>query len=153
PVGPVVHGIDAPRVAGAVVGDLADPVHEGIAQLEVLRLHVDLRAQDRGALLDLARPHLAEEGEALLRRAVAVGALAAGLVERAAARADLLDALLVDVGLALHDELLGPLVELPEVVRREVEALAPVVAEPADVALDRLDVLLALRLRVRVVEA
>ena len=51
------------------------------------------------------------------------------------------------------DELLGPLIELLEVIGRVIEVLAPVEAEPSDVALDLVDVLLRLLHRVRVVEA
>ena len=67
--------------------------------------------------------------------------------------ADLVGREVVDVGLAGPDQVDGPVVELLEVVRRVVEVLAPVEAEPADVGLDRVDVLLLLLLRVRVVEA
>src|SRR5213075_1345223 len=47
----------------------------------------------------------------------------------------------------------GPVVELVEVVGGVVEMVAPVEAEPADVLLDRVDVLLLFLDRVRVVEA
>ena len=67
--------------------------------------------------------------------------------------ADLVGRQVVDVGLAVADQLDGPVVELLEVVGRVVEVLAPVEAEPADVGLDRVDVLLLLLDRVRVVEA
>jgi hypothetical protein len=58
-----------------------------------------------------------------------------GLGQRAAVLADLLAGEVVDVGLAGSDQVLGPLVELLEVVRGVVEVLAPVEAEPAHVAL------------------
>jgi hypothetical protein len=59
----------------------------------------------------------------------------------------------VDIGLAGRDEVNGPVVELMEVVGRVVEMLAPVEAEPPDVLLDRVDVLLLFLDRVGVVEA
>ena len=49
--------------------------------------------------------------------------------------------------------MLGPLIELLEVIRRVIEVTVPVVAEPAHVALDRVDVLLLFFGRVGVVEA
>ena len=58
----------------------------------------------------------------------------------------------VDVRLAGLDEMDGPLVELVEVVGREVEMLAPVEPEPANIRFDRVDVLLLFLDRVRVVE-
>ena len=85
--------------------------------------------------------------------AIAVWRLPAGLGQRAAVLADLIGREVVDVRLARADELLGPLVELLEVVAGVIEVLAPVEAEPADVAHDRVDVLLALLGGIGVVEA
>ena len=44
-VGEVVHRIDRPLVARAVVVNPADPNHDRISKVQVRRLHVDLRAQ------------------------------------------------------------------------------------------------------------
>ena len=66
--------------------------------------------------------------------------------ERAARLADLVGGLVVDEGQALLDEVDGPGVQLLEVVGRVVEVLAPVEPQPADVGLDRVDVLLLLLL-------
>jgi hypothetical protein len=67
--------------------------------------------------------------------------------------AHLLGRLVVHIGEALPDQVLGPGVELLEVVRGVVQVLAPVEAEPADVGLDGVDVGLLLLHRVGVVEA
>ena len=125
----------------------------GSRRLMLRRGHVDPGAQHARAVGELAGAHALEQVEALLGRPVAPRALAAGLGERAAVLADLVGGEVVDVGLAGPDEVDGPLVELLEVVRGEVEVLAPVEAEPADVGLDGVDVLLLLLDRVRVVEA
>ncbi len=61
--------------------------------------------------------------------------------------------LVVHIGLAGSDEVLGPGVELLEVVRGVVKVLAPVEAEPVHVALDGVDELLLLLGRIGVVEA
>src|SRR5439155_26917193 len=84
---------------------------------------------------------------------VAPGAVLARLGEGAAVLADLVSGEVVDVGLAGVDQVDGPLVELMEVVGGVVEVLTPVEAEPADVLLDRVDVLLLFLDRVGVVEA
>jgi hypothetical protein len=130
-----------------------DAVQDRVAQVDVARGHVDLRAQHARAVGELAGAHAREQVEALLGGPVAPRALAAGLGERAAVLADLVGREVVDVGLAGLDEVDGPLVELLEVVRREVEVLAPVEAQPAHVGLDGVDVLLLLLDRVGVVEA
>src|SRR3990167_8681174 len=44
---------------------LADPVHDGIAQVDVAGGHVDLGAQGLGAVLELAPAHALEEIQAL----------------------------------------------------------------------------------------
>ena len=49
--------------------------------------------------------------------------------------------------------MLGPFVELLEIVRRVVEVVAPVEAQPADVALDGVDIFLLLLGGIGVVEA
>ena len=117
------------------------------------RAHVDLGAQHACTVRELARAHAAEQVEVLLDRALPERAVLAGLGERAALDAHLLLALVVDVGLAFLDQVLGPVVELLEVVGRVIEVLAPVEAEPAHVGLDGVDVLLLLPGRVGVVEA
>ncbi len=86
-------------------------------------------------------------------RPLAPGAVLTRLGEGAAVLANLVGREVVDVGLAGPDQVNRPFVELIEVVGREVEMLAPVEAQPADVFLDRVDVLLLLLDRVRVVEA
>src|SRR5262249_23312733 len=73
--------------------------------------------------------------------------------QRAAIRADLLGGQAVNVRLAVADQQLGELVEALEVVGGVEEVGSPVEPEPADVLLDRVDVLDVLLERVRVVEA
>ncbi len=149
----VVRRVDAPRVAGARMRRVQDPVQHRVAQVDVRRGHVDPGAQHARAVGELAAAHPLEEVEVLLDRAVAPRAVPAGLGQRAAVLADLVGREVVDVGLAGPDQVDGPLVELLEVVGRVVEVLAPVEPEPADVRLDGVDVLLLLLGRVRVVEA
>ena len=149
----VVHRIDAPRVAGPVMVGAADPVEHGIAQGDVRRRHVDLRAQHVGAVLELAGPHARKQVEVLLDGPVAVRAFTAGLGQRAAVLADFLGAEAVDVRLAGHDQVDGVVVERLEVVRGVKRLAMPVEAQPADVLLDRVDVLDVFFRGVGVVEA
>ena len=149
----VVHGVDAPLLASAVVGCMPDPVERGIAHGQVGRGHVDLGAQDVAAVREFAGAHAAEEIEILVHGAVPVGALPARLLEGSAVFPDLVGRQVVDVGLAHLDELLGVGVELLEVVGGVELPVVPAAAEPADVLLDGVDVLSLLLGRVRVVEA
>ena len=136
-----------------MVRGLPDPVHDRIAQVDVARRHVDLRAQGLRAFLELARAHAAEQVQVLRDGAIAVRALAARLRQGATVLGHLLRGEIVHVGLAPLDQLHGPLIELLEVVARVVEVLAPVVAQPAHGVDDRVDVLLALLDGVGIVEA
>ena len=63
----VVHRVDAPVVAGAVVVRVADAVDGRVAHVHVRRGHVDLGAQDVLAVLVLAGLHVAEQVAAILR--------------------------------------------------------------------------------------
>ena len=49
-MGPIVHRVNAPLVAGAVVLGVHDAVHNGIAHVEIGGVHVDLGAQGAGAI-------------------------------------------------------------------------------------------------------
>ena len=152
-VGPVVHGVDAPLRARAVVLRVEDPVEHRVAQVHVRRGHVDLRAERVRSVLELAVLHPFEQVEVLFNGAVSVRTLAARFVPPPAVRARFLRTQAADVGLALADQFQRPFVELVEVVRRVERFAAPVETEPAHVALDGLDVLGVFRGRVRVVEA
>ena len=136
----VVHGIDAPLAALAVVLKVAYPVNYRVAHVEVAAREVNLRAQGVLIVRELARPHAAEEVEVFLDRPVAPGAAGRG-AHVAAVLAELLGRQLADVGETLLYKLLGVLIGLLEIVRAVEEAVAPVEAQPVDVLLDGLDVL------------
>ena len=152
-VGPVVGGVDVPGVARARVGGVEDAVHDRVAQDDEGRGHVNPGPQHAGAFGELPGAHTAEEVEVLLDAAVAVGAGAARLGQRAAIFADLVGAQVVHVGFAVADKLLGPVVELLEVVAGVKEAAVPLRPQPGGVFHDGVNVLLLLLLRVGVVEA
>ena len=134
-VGEVVHRIDAPLVAGAVMVRELDAVQQRVAEHHVGMGHVDLRAEDLLPFRVLAGAHLAEELQVLFRGTVAPRAGDAGLVHGAAVHADLVLRLVIDIGETALDELFGPLVQLLEVVGG-VKLFVPMESEPLDVLLD-----------------
>ena len=150
-MGEVVHRIDRPGVAAAVVAGVLDAVEQRVAHLHVGRGHVDLAAQHVGAVRELAGAHAGEEVEVLLHGPVAVRAGPAGLGDGAPVVADLVLVQAVHVGLAHPDQLDGEAVQPLEVVRGVEQVPPPVEAQPAHVPLNRLDVLQILGLRVGVV--
>ena len=99
------------------MGGVFDAIQQGIAEHHVRMRHVNLGAQDLLAVGILAVPHFAEEFQVLFGGTVAPGALGAGLVHGPASRADFVLRLVVHIGQAAVDELLGPGIELVEVIR------------------------------------
>ena len=136
----VVHRVDAPGIARAVVVRLFDAVEQRVAHLHVGRGHVDFGAQHQRAGFELTGPHAGKKIEVLLHAAVPEGAVFALFGERAAVLAHLLLGQLADVSLAAADQHLGELVELLEVVRGVVEVFPPFETEPAHVGHDGIDV-------------
>ncbi len=143
-VRPIVDRVNAPFVAGAVVFHVQDAIHHRVAQVYIGRGHVDLGAQDLGAVRKLAGFHAREEVEVFFDRTLAVGAVFAGIFEGATVFADLVGGLVVDIGQAFFDQRDSPFVELGEVIGGVVFVLAPLETQPADVLFDRVDVLLFL---------
>ena len=152
-VGEGVHRVDAPGVAGAMVGGVADAVDRRVTQVDVGARHVDLRAQDVGAFGELAGAHAREEVEVFVHAAVAVRAVLARLGQRATVGAHLLGRLRVHIGLPGPDQAQRAVVHAVEVVRGEVQVFAPLEAEPLHRLEDGVDVLLLFLLGVGVVEA
>ncbi len=148
----VVHRVDAPGVAGAVVLGVADPVQQRIAHLHVRRRHVDLGAQHAGAVGELAGLHAPQQVEVVGHGAVTERRWPTRLGQGAAVLPDLLVGQVTHVGQAVVHEALGQLVHAREVVGRE-QHRGRREAEPAHVVLDRLDVLDVLLGRVGVVVA
>ena len=140
PVGVVVHRVDAPPVARAVVAGVEDAVHHRIAQVDVGRGHIDLGPQRARAFGELAPAHALEQVQVFLHRAAAVRALFTRFGQRPAVLAHLVRAQVADIGLALFNQLDRPQVELLEVIRGVVLAVLPVVAQPMDILFDRIDV-------------
>ena len=128
-----------------------------VAHVDVGAGHVDLGAQHGGAVGQLAVPHVAEALQVLVDAAAAEGAVGAGLAEVAAVGAHLLGALLVHVGQAGLDQVLGRAVHEVEVVAGVVQVAGavgvPGEAQPLHGVQDAVDVLLVFLLRVGVVEA
>src|SRR5262245_32020868 len=149
----VVGRIDAPRRAGSVMRRMADAVQRRVSHVDVRRRHVDRRTQHMRAVCELARAHASEQIEILFDGAAAIRTVLPGLCERAAIVANLVGSQAVDVRLAVTDQLLGEAVELLEVVGGVEETVGPVETQPADILLDRLDVLGVFLRGIRIVEA
>ena len=114
--------------------------------------HIDLRAEHLLAVGISALFHLTEQLQVLLDAPVAVRTVHARLVHGAAVCGDFLLGFVIHIGETALDKLLGPLVELVEVVRC-VALLLPLEAEPLDVFLDGINIFGVLLGRIGVVVA
>ena len=76
---PIVHRVDAPRIAGALVGCMANAVHHGVPQIDVGRTHVDLGSQDPCAVGKFAGLHSLEQIQVFGNGPIAIGAVTARL--------------------------------------------------------------------------
>lgn len=135
-VGEVVHGVDVPFRACAVVGVLDDAIHYGVAEVHVGRRHVDFGAEHSRSFGEFARVHTHEQVEIFLYRTRAVGALGAGRGGRALLGGNFFRGLVVDISLPLLDHPHGKVEKLGEIVGGVIFAVAPVEAEPVDVLAD-----------------
>ena len=153
PMREIVGRVDMPRVAGARMRAVQNAVEHRVAHIDVAGRHVDLRPEHPLTLGELPGPHAGEQVQALFRRPVAIGAIPARLGQRAAILPHLVGRQIVDIGLARADQMHRPVVKLLKIVRREIEMLAPIEAEPAHVRLDRVDIFVLFLGRIGVVEA
>ncbi len=128
----VVHRVDIPLVASAVVRTADDAVHNWVAHVHVWRVHINFGAQYHRAFLVHTGVHFLEALEAFLGGTVAEGAFDTGNGRIGALFGNLVGSLLIDVCLAFADKHLGPFVKLVEIVGR-VEQLVVLEAEPLDV--------------------
>ena len=149
----VVARIDRPFVAGARMGGVQDAIQHGIAQVDVARRHIDFCAQHPRPVRKLARLHAAEQIEVFRNRPRAERAVLAGLGQRAAVDANLFLRLVVDIGKASANKAFRPFVQALKVVGGIERLARPLIAEPAHVGLDGIDIFLLFLGRIGVVEA
>ena len=138
---------------GARVRRVQDAIQDGVPQVHVAGSKVDLRPQHAGTIRKLAAAHIAKQAEICFHRTVAIGRSTARFGQRAAHRPHLVGGRVVDIGEAGANEVLCPVVQRLEIVRRMVQMLAPVEAKPVYVPLDGVDVFLLLLHGIGIVEA
>ena len=147
----VVHRIDAPLVSGAVMFGVQDAVHHRVAHIEIGRSHVDLGAQHARAVGEFPGLHALEQIEILFHRTVSIPAVLPLLGQRPAILPDLIGGQIVDISLAILDQLDRPFIELVKIIGGIVETI-PVETQPLDVLHDRVHIFDVFFFWIRVVE-
>ena len=150
----VVQRIDTPLIALTVMMCTHDAVNRRVAQVHVRTCHVDLGTQRLRAVGKLAVAHVLEQLEVLLNRTVAVRTRLARLGQRAAVLAHFLLRQIVNIRLAVLDQLYRAVKAGFKVVRAVVHTAARLLAgQPLDVLPDGVYILGILLDRVGVVIA
>ena len=118
----VVHWIDRPGVACAMVMGMANPIQDRVAQIDIRRAHVDAGTQHMRALGLAAGAHLAQKREALCGGSIAKSRVGTRFGQGAAMFADLIGALRVDIGMTRLHQVLGKAIKMLEVVACVIES-------------------------------
>ena len=152
-VGEVVGRVNHPLGARLVVRGLANAIQDRVAHIHIGRGHIDLRPQHLLAVGELPGLHARQQIAVFRHAAFAIRAVFTGFCERTAVFPRLLGVQVTDIGKPLVHQVQGPVVQLLEIRGGETHLAIPLVAQPAHVFLDGIDVLLALLFGVGVVEA
>ena len=151
-VSEIIHRVDFPISAGAVMGSLDYAIHDGVAEVHVRRSHVDFCAKHSGAFVKLSFVHAFEEIEILLYRPIAVRRRGAGSGGCAFLCGNLFGCLVVDICFPFFDHAYCQIIELGEIIGGISLVLTPVKAEPMDVFTDGVDIFCVLLYGVGVIE-
>ena len=154
----IVHWIEAPLITGVVVLLMADAIDHRIAQVQIRRGHVDLRAQRLFAIGKFPRPHALEECEILLRRPAPAGAFLTGLLRHTTVFLPLVWLQLTYIRLAVLNQLHRVAIQLLKIIRGKKSFLRkhrirPAIDQPLHILGDRIDILRVLLHRIGVIKA
>jgi hypothetical protein len=133
---PIVHRIDAPRVAGAVMCRAENAIHDRIAHVEVRRCHIDPCAQRLCTIRKFSVAHALEEVQILFNTSVSARTVFARLSQRTSVFSHLIGVEIANIRLSFLDQLNGVFVELLKVIGRVVEPVPPIKTKPTNVALN-----------------
>jgi len=140
PMREIVHRVDAPGIAGAVVRGVQNTVHDRVAHVHIRRAHVNFRAQCAAAIGEFAGAHAREQPQVFFNGAFAVRAVFAWFGQSAAIFANFIRAEVVHVSLPLPDELKREFIKLLKIIRGVILAVAPVKTQPVNVLFDSIHI-------------
>ena len=151
-VRPVVHRVNAPRVAGAVMLGMQNAIHHRVAHIQIRMRHIDLCLERSRPVGEFPCLHPRKQVKIFFDAAIAIRAVLARRSQRAAILPGLLGRQVAHIRLALLDQLNRPLIHLLEIIRCEKQTVVPVPPQPADIIHDRIDVFLLFLGRIGIVK-
>ena len=149
----IVGRIDTPRIARAMMSDIANAVHDRITEQHHLMPHVNFRQQYVFAFVELTGFHATKQIQVFFSAAASMRTVDARLRRCPTAGPDVFKRQAADVGFVFVNELLRPLIKLFKVVRGEEQSVFPVKTQPANICLDRFHVFHVFLFRIRVVKS
>ena len=139
PVCEVVHRVNTPLVARAVVMGVFDAVHDGVAQVHVGGTHVAFGTQYPSAIGEFPVFHAFKQVQVFSNAALAVGTFGARCRRIAFLRFDFFLGRIVHVGQALFDQFHGKIVELRKIIRSKT-LIVPFGTQPTHIGPDAVHV-------------
>ena len=131
----IVHRIDAPFVASALMTDVANAVQRRITKIDIWRTHVDLRSENMFTVSKLTLAHTAKQVEVFLDATVPMRAVLARFFQRTAKLTNFFRTQAVNIGTTTFDERLCGVIQLFEIVGCMRQTILPVESEPAHIFL------------------
>ena len=148
----IVCRVNTPFVADALMFDKANAIQNGVAQINIGRLHINFCAQHFFAFFKFTGAHALKQIAILVNRAFAPRTVFAGFCQGAARCAQLVGVKVAHIRVSAFYELHGKVKKLFEVIR-SVGHLVPFKPQPFNVVLYRLRVMRRLLFRIGVVKA
>ena len=151
-MGEIIERIDAPSIAGSVMGRMEDAVNDRVSHDHIRRSHVDLRAKYLLAVGILAFLHFFKKLQVLFDASISIRTFLARMAQIAAGIVDFFTGLVIHISEALADEYASKFIEFREIVGRIVHRFLPLKAQPLHVFQDGIHILYFFLRRVRIVE-
>ncbi len=148
----IVERINAPFIAGAVMGGMEDAVNNRISHNHIRRRHVDFRTEHLLAVRILAVLHFLEELQVFLDTSISIRTLNARMTQVAAGIVDFLARLVIHIGEAHANQAAGEFIKFREIVGREMHRFLPLEAQPLHIFQNGIHILHFFFRRVRIIK-
>ena len=127
-------------------------VQDWIAQVHIGARHINFSPQHSAAVVEKSCSHLSKKPQIGIDISIPIGAVLTGLSQCAPVSSGFIGAKITDIRQAFFDQYTGPVIERIEVARGKTDLSGPLKPKPADILLNRVNVLVTLFFGVGIVE-